>query len=77
MEHAYKLDEPAIQTDDIASLKAHLPARHFDYVDVAAGQAHKEALRRWPLLAELDAWLKASDTQEAASDCAGRAGAAL
>lgn len=58
MEHASKLAEPSIQTDDIASLKAHLPARRFDYVDVAAGQAHKEVLRRWALLAELDAWRK-------------------
>ncbi len=58
MEHASKSAGQAVQADDIASLKRHLPGGRFDYVDVASAQAHKEALRRWPLLSELDAWPK-------------------
>jgi hypothetical protein len=44
-----------VQADDVASLKEHLPDGKFDYVDVAAAQAHLDVLRRWPLLAEIDA----------------------
>jgi hypothetical protein len=46
---------PYLQRDDIASLKQHLPGGKFDYVDVAAAQAHANVLLRWPLLAETNA----------------------
>lgn len=41
--------------DDIASLKQHLPGGRFGYVDIAAHRLRRQALARWPLLAELDA----------------------
>jgi hypothetical protein len=57
---------PYLQQDDIASLKQHLPGGQFDYTDVAAAQAHAEVLRRWPLLAEIDASAASQETGEAA-----------
>ncbi|WP_442594316.1 BcsR/BcsP family cellulose biosynthesis protein [Parapusillimonas sp. JC17] len=55
----------ALQADDVVSLKQHLPRGGFDYVDVAAAQAHQEALRRWPLLAETHAFGRLEHGDEA------------
>ncbi|PLC48381.1 hypothetical protein CR159_18425 [Pollutimonas subterranea] len=45
------------QTDDVAALQQYLHNASFAYVDVAAEQALLAALRRWPLLLEISAWL--------------------
>lgn len=41
-------------TDDLISLKQHVAGGQFRYVDIAIEQSRQQALRRWPLLSELD-----------------------
>ncbi len=40
-------------SDDLVSLKQHLPGGKFHYIDIATEQARNLALKRWPLMAEL------------------------
>ncbi|NYT63870.1 hypothetical protein H0A66_16250 [Alcaligenaceae bacterium] len=55
------LSVASVVPDDIASLEKFLDAGPFDYVDVAIQEAHAQALRKWPLLAEIAAWRNAGE----------------
>lgn len=46
---------PVRPADDIISLKQHVPGGKFRYIDIASQQMWEQALRRWPLMAELHA----------------------
>lgn len=42
--------------DDIATLMRYLGAHSMTYADVSIARAHQQILKRWQLLAELDAY---------------------
>lgn len=43
----------ATEADDIKSLASQLPGGKLQYQNIGAQQAHRRAIARWPLLAEL------------------------
>jgi hypothetical protein len=55
---AVKVNEKALSraaaVDDIARLKEEMKLAEFTYIDVTAQRELKNALRRWPLLAEIE-----------------------
>lgn len=47
--------------DDVAVLKAKVGGSDFEYADLSGLSARMQALRRWPLLAEIDRTLSGAD----------------
>ena len=64
-------DERVTLADDIASLRGFSDTAEFDYVDVSASEAQREALAYWPLMASLDAWRQSRGSKDDAVEQGG------
>ncbi len=59
--------------DDIQSLRGHLPNLQFPYIDISVIRQHKETMRQWPLLRELNELGKGRDPASESVDPANEA----